>query len=128
MTTTAGTLFTIHASGPRDALARLEMQATYANVSVPVLTVRRMMASAIDLITYQDRLRDGSRKILKVAEVTGMQGDVVGLQDIFEFQETDANEEGRITGDFTATGHVPGFLDRIQAMGIDLPTSLFTPE
>jgi pilus assembly protein CpaF len=86
-----------------------------------------MMASAIGLITYQERLPDGSRKILKVTEVTGMQGDVIGLQDIFEFRRTGVNEEGRITGSFTATGRIPGFLDRFRAAGIELPLNLFTP-
>jgi pilus assembly protein CpaF len=86
-----------------------------------------MMASAIDLITYQERLQDGSRKILKVTEVTGMQGDVIGLQDIFEFRRTGVNENGRITGNFTATGRIPGFLDRFRAAGIELPLNLFTP-
>jgi pilus assembly protein CpaF len=103
------------------------MQVTYADLSVPLLSVRQMMASAIDLITYQERLPDGSRKILKVTEVTGMQGDVIGLQDIFEFRRTGVNEEGRITGSFTATGRIPGFLDRFRAAGIELPLNLFTP-
>jgi len=123
-----GTLFTIHADSPHDVMARLEMQATYANLSLPLLSVRQLMASAIDLITYQDRLRDGSRKILKVTEVTGMQGDVVGLQEIFEFRETGVDKEGKITGHFTATGHIPKCLNRIRAAGIDLPLSLFTPQ
>ena len=121
-----GTLMTIHANSPRDVLARLEMQATFANMTIPLLTVRQMMASAIDLITYQERLRDGSRKILKVTEVAGMEEDVIVLQDIFEFRQTGA-KDGKITGHFTATGHIPGFLDRIKAAGVDLPMSLFTP-
>jgi len=123
-----GTLFTLHAGSSRDALARLEMQVTYANLSIPLLSVRQLMASAIDLITYQDRLRDGTRKMLRVTEVTGMQGDVVGLQDIFEFRETGVNEEGKVTGRFTATGHIPKCLERIKAAGIDLRLGLFTPQ
>jgi len=122
-----GTMFTIHAASPRDALARLEMMATFADLSIPVLTIRQMMASAINLITYQKWLPGGQRKILKVTEVTGMQGDVVELKDIFEFRETGIDEEGRITGRFTATGYIPKCLDRIQAVGINLPLDLFTP-
>jgi pilus assembly protein CpaF len=122
-----GTMFTIHANSPRDALARLETTATAANPSLPLLNVRQQMASAIDLITYQERLQDGSRKILKVTEVVGMQGDVILLQDIFEFRQTGV-KEGRITGIFTATGYIPSFLNRIRAAGIDLPLSLFTPQ
>jgi pilus assembly protein CpaF len=122
-----GTMFTVHANSPRDALARLETTATAANPSLPLLNVRQQMASAIDLITYQERLQDGSRKILKVTEVVGMQGDVVLLQDIFEFRQTGV-KEGRITGTFAATGYIPSFLNRIRAAGIDLPLSLFTPQ
>jgi pilus assembly protein CpaF len=123
-----GTLFNIHANSPRDALGRLEMMAAFANPSMPVLMIRQMMASAIDLITYQERLDDGSRKVMKVSEVVGMQGDVVGLQDIFEFHPTGSDDKGKITGLFTPTGYVPTFLDRIKAAGIDLPPGLFTPK
>ena len=122
-----GTMFTVHASSPRDALARLETAATAANPSLPLLNVRQQMASAIDLITYQERLQDGTRKVLKVTEVAGMQGDVVLLRDIFEFRQTGVKDD-RITGYFTATGHIPGLLGRIRAEGIDLPLSMFTPK
>ena len=121
-----GTMMTVHASGPRDVLIRLETMATMANLSLPLLTVRQMMASAIDLITHQERLRDGTRKILKVTEVVGMQGDVVMLQDIFEFRQTGI-KDGKVTGYHTATGHIPKRLDRIQASGTEIPMSIFTP-
>jgi pilus assembly protein CpaF len=90
-----------------------------------VLTVRQQMASAIDLMTYQERLHDGKRKILKVTEVVGMRGDAVQLQDLFEFRQTGV-VEGRIHGTFAPTGPVPGFLDSLRAQGIDLPDELFT--
>jgi pilus assembly protein CpaF len=121
-----GSMMTVHASSPRDVLVRLETMTTMANLSLPLLTIRQMMASAIDLITYQERLQDGTRKLLKVTEVVGMQGDVVMLQDIFEFRQTGVRD-GKITGHHTAAGHIPRFLDRIQAAGIELPLSLFTP-
>jgi pilus assembly protein CpaF len=121
-----GTMFTIYANSPRDVLTRLEMTAISANPSLPLLNVRQQIASALDVITYQERLRDGARKILKVTEVVGMQGDVVMLQDIFEFRQT-GTEEDRITGYFTATGYIPRFLDRIRTAGVDVPMSLFTP-
>jgi len=121
-----GTLMTVHATSPHDVLARLEMLVTFANLSIPLLTIRQMMASAIHLITYQELLSDGTRKVLKVTEVAGMQGDVVALRDVFEFRQT-GMEDGRIVGQHTATGHVPGFLDRIRAAGADLPASLFEP-
>ncbi|MFZ5917555.1 MAG: CpaF family protein [Chloroflexota bacterium] len=122
-----GTMMTIHASSPRDVLLRLETMTTMANLSLPLLTIRQMMASAIDLITYQERLRDGKRRILKVTEVVGMQGDVVMLQDIFEFRQTGL-QEGQISGYHTATGHVPKCLNHIRNSGIDLPMDLFTPQ
>jgi pilus assembly protein CpaF len=122
-----GTMFTIHANSPRDVLARLELRATAANPSMPLLNVRQQIASAIDLITYQERMQDGTRKILKVTDVVGMQGDVILLQDIFEFRQTGV-KDGRITGTFTASGHIPSFLNRIRAAGVDLPLGLFTPQ
>ena len=121
-----GTLMTIHANNVRDVLSRLEAVITLSFPSLPLLSVRQQMASALDLIVYQERLRDGSRKILKVAEVVGMQGDVIELQDIFEFRRT-GMEGGKITGQFDATGRIPRFMNRIQAMGIDLPPDIFTP-
>jgi pilus assembly protein CpaF len=122
-----GTLFNIHATSPWDALIRLEMMATSANPAVPVLMIRQSMASAINLIAYQERLSDGSRKVMRVSEVVGMRGDMIEVQDIFEFRETGLDEQGNIAGYFAATGHVPTFLDRIQATGIGLPPDLFAP-
>jgi pilus assembly protein CpaF len=121
-----GTMASVHANSPRDVLARLETMVLMANPSLPLLNVRQQMASAIDLITYQERLQDGRRKILKVTEVVGMQGDVVMLQDIFEFRHTGVRE-GKIAGHHTATGYIPKFLERIQASGVEIPMSLFTP-
>ncbi len=121
-----GTMMSVHANSPRDVLARLEIMSTMHHITLPLLSVRQMMASAINLITYQELLRDGKRKLLKVAEVTGMQGDIVALQDIFEFRQTGV-KDGQITGHFTATGHVPRFLDRISNVGIELPMRIFTP-
>ena len=121
-----GTMLSIHANGPHDALARFETMALMENPSLPLLTVRQQMASAIDLITYQERLHDGKRKILKVTEVVGMRGDAIQLQDLFEFRQTGV-VEGRIQGTFAPTGHIPGFLEPLIAQGIDLPAGLFTP-
>lgn len=122
-----GTMMSIHANSPHDALARLESMVLMANPSLPLLTVRQQMASAIDLITYQARLQDGSRKILKVTEVVGMQGDAVGLEDIFEFRPT-GMQEGKITGQFTATGNIPRFLSPLKTADIELSMELFTPQ
>lgn len=121
-----GCMFTVHANTPHDALARLEVMATSANPSIPLLNVRQMMASALDLIVQQERLRDGSRKIVKISEVESMQGDTIVLSDIFEFRQT-GMEAGKIKGYFTATGRIPKFLSRLGLAGIELPLSLFTP-
>lgn len=131
-----GSMFSVHASGPRDVLMRLETMATMHDIALPLLTVRQMLVEAIDVITYQERLGDGTRKVVKIAEVTGMQGDTIMLQDLFEFRETGVGADGRIQGHFSATGHVPTFMDRfrkayikvlLDSAGVDMPLSLFTP-
>jgi pilus assembly protein CpaF len=122
-----GNLLTMHANSPHDALTRLEMMATATNPSLPLLNVRQQMAAALNLIVHIGQLRDGSRKVLKVTEMVGMQGDVIILQDIFEFRQTGI-KEGKISGYFTATGHIPKYLERVRAAGAELPLSLFTPQ
>jgi len=121
-----GTMFTLHANSPREALASLEVMTTSANPSLPLLNVRQMMTWALDLIVQTQRLRDGTRKVVKITEVEDMQGDVISLGDIFEFQQT-GFEGGQISGRFTATGRIPKLLSRLQAAGIELPLNLFTP-
>lgn len=121
-----GTMMTVHANSLRDVLTRLETMIALSNPALPLLNVRQQLASAIDLITYQERLRDGTRKMLKVAELQGLHGDVIVLSDIFEFRQT-GFAEGRVSGHFTATGHVPSFLNRLREGGIEPPMSLFTP-
>lgn len=121
-----GSMFTIHANTPHDALARLEVMVTSTNPAIPLLNVRQIMASAVDLIVQQERLRDGSRKIVKISEVEAMQGDTIVLADIFEFRQTGV-EAGKIKGYFSGTGRIPKFLSRLNAAGIELPLSFFTP-
>jgi pilus assembly protein CpaF len=122
-----GSMITIHANSPRDVLARLEAMATMSTLSIPLLTIRQQLSSAIDLITYQERLPEGSRKIIKISEVVGMRGDSIEVQDIFEFRRT-GTENGRITGKFVATGYIPSFLRELHELGLSLPMSMFTPE
>jgi pilus assembly protein CpaF len=121
-----GCMFTVHANTPHDALARLELMVTSANPSIPLLNVRQMMASALDVIVHQERLHDSTRKVVKISEVEGMQGDTIVLSDIFEFRQTGI-VANKINGYFTATGRIPRFLSRLKAAGIDLPLTLFTP-
>jgi len=122
-----GAMFTLHANGPRDALARLEIMATMAGVDLPLLMLREQMASTIQLILNQQRLRDGSRKIISITEVVGMRGSELALQNIFEFMET-GMEDGKISGYFTATGAIPTFAKRLYDFGINLPRDLFVPQ
>ena len=120
-----GSMLTLHANSPRDAMARLETMAIMFNPSIPLLTIRQQMASGFDLIVQTNRLADGSRKIVAVSEVVGMQGDTILLQDIFVFEQS-GMENGRIQGKSKATGYIPTFLDRLQNSGIDLPITNFT--
>jgi len=121
-----GCLMTLHANNPRDVLARLETMMLMANPSLPLLNVRETLASALDLIVHIERLSDGSRKVLKVTEVGGLYGDVIALADIFVFEQSGIKED-KVTGRFTPTGHVPKFMEPLQAAGIQLPLDFFTP-
>ncbi|NLN16834.1 MAG: CpaF family protein [Firmicutes bacterium] len=120
-----GSLTTGHANSPRDMLSRLETMVLMAGMDLPVRAIREQIASAIDLIVQQARLRDGSRKIIQITEVQGMEGDVITLQDIFFFEQHGVDEEGRILGRLRPTGIRPKFSDRFQAAGINLPAELF---
>ena len=124
-----GSLTTAHANNPRDALSRLENMVMMAGFELPSSAIREQMASAIDLIVQQSRMGDGSRKIVKIVEVTGREGDVIQMQDIFEFQQTGVTSEGRILGDYQATGNIPYFIDerrRRGVLGVDM--SIFVPK
>jgi pilus assembly protein CpaF len=116
-----GTMFTVHASNPRDVLARLETMSAMANPSVPLLNLRQQMTAAVDLIVQVERMPDGSRKVVIVTEVQGMQGDVVMLQDIFVFRQTGGTKEGKIQGYHTATGATPKWLSYLKPMGVAPP-------
>lgn len=122
-----GSMTTIHANDPRDALNRLETMVLLHNPSVPVLNVREIITSAIDVIVQQNWLRDGSRKVLKISEVQGMQGDLIVISGIFEFEQTGISREGKITGRLLPTGRIPHFLERFSAAGLELSPDLFTP-
>jgi pilus assembly protein CpaF len=119
-----GSLTTLHANTPRDALSRLETLVLMAGVDLPLQAIRRQMASAIDMVVQLTRLRDGSRRLTHVTEVTGMEGDTLTLQDIFTFEAMGADENGRVQGDFKSTGNRPEVLERLQAVGIPVPPEL----
>jgi pilus assembly protein CpaF len=115
---------TAHANSPRDTLSRLETMCLMAGMDLPVRAIREQIASAVDLIVQQDRLKDGSRKITNVTEVQGMEGDVIVLQDIFTFQQTGV-EAGKIVGRMKPTGIRPKFIHRFEVANIYLPPNIF---
>lgn len=123
-----GSLTTGHANSPRDMLSRLETMVLMAGMDLPVKAIREQIASAIDLIVQQTRLKDGSRKITHLTEVQGMEGDVVVLQDLFVFEQMGKDADGKIEGRFRATGIRPKFLDKLQANGIVLANEIFWPK
>ncbi|NPV70766.1 MAG: CpaF family protein [Firmicutes bacterium] len=123
-----GSLTTGHANSPRDMLSRLETMVLMAGVDLPVKAIREQIASAIDLIVHQSRMKDGSRKITDIVEVQGMEGDVIVLQSIFEFKQTGYSREAGVAGKFVPTGIRPRFVDRIETAGIKLSPDLFHPD
>jgi pilus assembly protein CpaF len=123
-----GSLTTGHANTPRDMLSRLETMVLMAGMDLPVRAIREQIASAIDVIVQQSRLRDGSRKITHITEVQGMEGEVVTLQDIFIFDSTGKDENGKIIGQFKPTGIRPKFLEKVAANGITVPNEVFYPK
>jgi pilus assembly protein CpaF len=120
-----GSLTTIHANTTRDALSRLETMVAMANLNIPEAAIRRQIASALDLVVQVSRLSDGTRKVISVSEITGMEGSVVTMQDIFVFQKRGINENGEVIGEFVATGVRPKFAERLLVTGIHLPVNLF---
>ena len=120
-----GSLTTGHANTPRDMLARLETMVLMAGMDLPVRAIREQIASAVDLIVQQNRMKDGTRKITHITEVLGMEGDIITLQDIFVYKQTGKDADGKVVGSFQTTGVVPKSLETIQSVGIPLSTELF---
>jgi len=119
-----GSMTTAHANSPRDTLARLETMCLMAGMDLPVRAIREQVSSAIDVICHQERMRDGTRKVVTVCEVSGMEGDVITMTDIFSFEQTGV-ESGKVIGRLRPTGLRPKFMDQIEAAGINLPPSIF---
>ena len=122
-----GSLTTIHANTPRDALSRLENMIGMANLNLPHKAARQQIASAITVVIQGLRLIDGKRKITSIQEITGMEGDVITMQEIFAFKQTGVGPEGEVQGHFQATGVRPKFADRLRAFGVVLPDAMFDP-
>ena len=120
-----GSLTTLHANSPRDALSRLETMVLMAGMDLPLKVVRQQVSSAVDLIIQQTRLKDGSRKVTAITEVVGMEGDVIVLTDIFKFEQTGVGENGKIIGELKPTGIRPIFTPRLEAAGFKLGAEVF---
>jgi pilus assembly protein CpaF len=121
-----GSLTTLHANSPRDALARLETMISMASLSLPEKAMRQQVASAIDVVIQVTRYSDGSRRLSSISEIVGMEGDVITMQEIFMYERQGINEDGKVLGRFRATGIRPRFAERLSASGIDLSTALFS--
>ena len=119
-----GSMTTCHSNSPRDTIARIETMTLMAGMELPVRAVREQVASAIDLVIHQERMRDGTRKVVNITEITGMEGDIITMTDLFIFEQS-AYEDGKIVGRIRPTGLRPKFMEKIDAAGIHLPPSLF---
>ncbi len=120
-----GSLTTAHANTPRDMLSRLEVMVLMAGMDLPVQAIREQICSAVDIIVQQTRFPDGSRRVTAINEVTGMEGGIIQMQEIFEYQQEGYDQDGRVTGYFNATGRVPEFYEDMRARGLDTDMSLF---
>ena len=119
-----GSLTTAHSNGPRDTLARLETMVLMAGMDLPLRAIREQIASALDLIVHQDRMRDGTRRVVSITEVVGMEGDTIVTQDLFIFEQN-GFDEGHIEGQLRPTGIRPRFTQTLEAANIYLPASIF---
>ena len=123
-----GSLTTIHANTARDALSRLETMAAMSGLNLPEKAIRQQAASAINVIVQIARLSDGARKVISISEITGMEGDIVTIQDVFAFKKAGISETGSVLGEFTPTGIRPRCTEQLATSGIQLPANIFRPE
>jgi pilus assembly protein CpaF len=122
-----GSLSTIHANTPRDALTRLENMMTLGGLSLPTRTMRQQISSAISVVVQATRLTDGRRKIISISELTGMEGDMINMQEIFVFRRSGVDTKGNVRGHFCATGVRPKFAERLQAFGVAPSEQVYDP-
>jgi len=120
-----GSLTTVHANSPRDAISRLEVMVSLANSNMQLVSIRQQISSAVHLLVQASRLSDGSRRVMSITEVTGMEGEVVTLQDLFVFEKRGMDPDGKIVGRFAATGIRPKFYEKLLSAGIRLRQDLF---
>ncbi|HVE08756.1 MAG TPA: CpaF family protein [Paraburkholderia sp.] len=122
-----GSMATLHANTPRDALTRLENMVSMAGIAMPVKAMRQQIASAVSVVVQASRLTDGRRKLMSIQEITGMEGEVINTQEIFTFKRTGVDQDGTVRGFFCATGVRPKFCERLAAFGLSLPDNVFDP-
>ncbi|HBX68482.1 MAG TPA: type II secretion system protein E, partial [Chloroflexi bacterium] len=123
-----GSLTTVHANAPRDALSRLETLSLMSGLDMPLGVIREQIASAVDLIVQQSRMKDGTRKVTYVTEVAGMEGNTIVMTDIFRFKQTGIGPNGEILGGLEPTGIRPMFIDRLEASGFSLGAEVFSSQ
>ncbi|MDO5318620.1 MAG: CpaF/VirB11 family protein, partial [bacterium] len=122
-----GSLTTVHANSPRDVISRLETMVLMSGMELPSRAIREQIASAVDIVIHESRLSDGSRKVVAISEVTGLEDQQIVMQDIFAFRQTGVDERGRIQGVFRPTGAIPTFYEHMKSRGIHLDTAAFDP-
>src|SRR4030095_16292531 len=120
-----GSLTTVHANTPRDAIGRIENMVSMTGVNFPTKALRQQIASAIDIIIQAERMEDGRRRVVSLQEVNGMEGDVITTTELFAFERRGIDAEGNVLGELRSTGMVPAFLKEVHSRGIDLPVDLF---
>ncbi|NCN41024.1 CpaF family protein, partial [bacterium] len=120
-----GSMATVHSNNPRDAMARLETLVMMAGMDLPVEAIRQQIAGAVHLVVQQSRLSDGSRKVTHITEITGMQGDVITMQDIFIFKKEGIDKNRKVIGRHMATGFMPKMVEKMESLGIRLPKGIF---
>ena len=120
-----GSLTTVHANSARDALHRLDTMVAMANLNIPERAVRQQIVSAIQLVVHMSRMADGTRKVTSITEITGMEGEMISMQDIFVFDRTGINADGRVCGRFRASGIRPRCSERLATAGFRLPADMF---
>ena len=123
-----GSLTTAHANSPRDAISRLETMVLMAGMELPIKAIRQQIASAINIIVQQSRMPDGSRKITHISEITGMEGEIITMQDIFTFDQEGFDSEGKVVGTFEASGIIPNFYHVLKKRGIEVDLKIFENE
>ena len=123
-----GSMTTIHANSPRDSISRLEQMIGMSGIDIPERSSRSQISSAINIVVQISRLLDGKRRLISVSEITGMEGEVIQLQEIFRFKKTGVAQDGAVEGHFEATGILPRFLDVASAYGVNLSSDIFRPD